>query len=112
MVPTNETTTTKKPDFNKANIKKAIAQGKEMIKSGMSKADVSREIYDLVKDEEKEVIKLSAWIVPDCQLCGALCYTSSIFSSWQVVSTGASTSWRNLFLSGEGVRSGTGAALS
>ena len=51
MVPTNETTTTKKPDFNKANIKKAIAQGKEMIKSGMSKADVSREIYDLVKDD-------------------------------------------------------------
>ena len=44
MVPTNETTTTKKPDLNKANIKKAIAQGKEMIKSGMSKADVSREI--------------------------------------------------------------------
>ena len=56
MVPTNETTTPKKPDLNKANIKKAIAQGKEMIKSGMSKADVSREIYDLVKDEEKEVI--------------------------------------------------------
>ena len=56
MVPTKETTTTKKPDFNKANIKKAIAQGKELIKAGMSKADVSREIYDLVKDEEKEVI--------------------------------------------------------
>jgi transcriptional/translational regulatory protein YebC/TACO1 len=57
MVQTIETTiTTKKPNLNKANIKKAIAQGKEMIKSGMSKADVSREIYDLVKDEEKEVI--------------------------------------------------------
>jgi hypothetical protein len=56
MVPTNETTTPKKLDLNKANIKKAITQGKEMIKSGMSKADVSREIYDLVKDEEKEVI--------------------------------------------------------
>ena len=56
MVQTNETTTTKKPDFNKANIKKAIAQGKELIKSGKSKADVSREIYDLVKDEGKEVI--------------------------------------------------------
>jgi hypothetical protein len=50
------TTTTKKTDLDKPNIKKAIAQGKEMIKSGMSKADVSREIYDLVKDEEKEVI--------------------------------------------------------
>jgi hypothetical protein len=56
MVPTNENSTPKKPDLYKASIKKAIAQGKEMIKSGMSKADVSREIYDLVKDEEKEVI--------------------------------------------------------
>ena len=56
MAQTTETTTTKKPDLNKPNIKKAIAQGKEMIKSGMSKADVSREIYDLVKDEEKEAI--------------------------------------------------------
>ena len=56
MVQTNETTSTKESNFNKVNIKKAIAQGKEMIKSGMSKADVSREIYDLVKDEEKEVI--------------------------------------------------------
>ena len=56
MVKTAETTTTKKPDFNKVNIKKAIAQGKELIKSGKSKADASRAIYDLVKDEEKEVI--------------------------------------------------------
>jgi hypothetical protein len=56
MVQTNETTTTKKPDFNKVNIKKAIAQGKGLIKSGKSKADASREIYNLVKDEEKEVI--------------------------------------------------------
>ena len=56
MVTANETTNTKKPDFNKANIKKAIAQGKELIKSGKSTADVSREIYDLVKDEDREVI--------------------------------------------------------
>ena len=56
MVQTNNTTTTKKPDFNKANIKKAITQGKKLIKSGKSKADTSRAIYDLVKDEEKEVI--------------------------------------------------------
>jgi hypothetical protein len=56
MVQTNETTITKKPDFNKANIKKAIVQGKELIKSGMSKADVSREIYDLVKDEKEVVL--------------------------------------------------------
>ena len=56
MVQTNETTTTKKPDLNKTNVKKAITQGKKLIKSGKSKADVSREIYSLVKDEEKEVI--------------------------------------------------------
>ncbi len=56
MVKTSETTTTKKPDFNKVNIKKAIAQGKDLIKSGKSKADTSRAIYDLVKDEEKGVI--------------------------------------------------------
>ncbi len=56
MVKASETSTTKKPDFNKVNIKKAIAQGKELIKSGKSKADASRSIYDLVKDEEKEVI--------------------------------------------------------
>jgi len=56
MVQTNETTATNKPDFNKANIKKAIALGKKLIKSGKSKADASREIYDLVKDEDREAI--------------------------------------------------------
>jgi len=57
MVQTNETTTiNKKTDFNKANIKKAIAQGKRLIKSGKSKADVSREIYSLVNNEDREVI--------------------------------------------------------
>ena len=56
MVQTNETNTTKKPDFNKANIKKAIAQGKRLIKSGKSKADVSRAIYGLIHNEDREVI--------------------------------------------------------
>ena len=56
MVQTNETTTTKKPDFNKANIKKAIAHGKKLIKSGQSKADTSREIYSLVNNEDRETI--------------------------------------------------------
>jgi len=56
MVQPNETTATKKSDFSKANIKKAIAHGKKLIKSGKSKADVSREIYNLVKDEDREVI--------------------------------------------------------
>ena len=56
MVQTNATTTGKKSDFNKANIKKAIAQGKRLITSGKSKADTSREIYNLVKNEDREVI--------------------------------------------------------
>jgi len=56
MVQTTETTATKKPDFNKANIKKAIAQGKRLITSGKSKADASREIYNLVKNEDRKVI--------------------------------------------------------
>ena len=56
MVQTNETTATKKPSFNKANIKKAIAQGKKLIKSGKSKADTSRQIYKLVNGEDREVI--------------------------------------------------------
>jgi len=56
MVQTNEATTTKKFDFDKANIKKAIAQGKALVKSGKSKANTSREIYDLVNNEDREVI--------------------------------------------------------
>ena len=55
MVQTSESTT-KKPDFNKVNIKKAIAHGKKLIKSGKSKADTSREIYALVKGEDRAVI--------------------------------------------------------
>ena len=56
MVQTTETTTSKQPDFNKANIKKAITQGRKLIKSGKSKADTSREIYSLVNNEDREVI--------------------------------------------------------
>ena len=58
MVKTSEATTTAttKLDFNKANIKRAIAQGKALIKSGKSKADTSREIYSLVNNEDREVI--------------------------------------------------------
>ena len=55
MVQTDETTT-KKPDFNRANIKKAIAQGRKLIKSGKSKADVSRAIYGLIHNEDRAVI--------------------------------------------------------
>ena len=56
MVQTSKTTDPKKPDFNKANIKKAITQGRKLIKSGKSKADTSREIYELVKEEDREAI--------------------------------------------------------
>jgi transcriptional/translational regulatory protein YebC/TACO1 len=56
MVQTSETTSTKKSNFNKVNIKKAIARGKKLIKSGKSKADTSREIYNLVSNEDREVI--------------------------------------------------------
>jgi hypothetical protein len=56
MVQTNKITATTKPDFNKANIKRAIAQGKKLIKSGKSKADASREIYTLVNNEDRAVI--------------------------------------------------------
>jgi transcriptional/translational regulatory protein YebC/TACO1 len=48
--------TVKKPDLNKESIKKAIAKGKEVLKSGKTKADAAREIYPLVKDESREVI--------------------------------------------------------
>ncbi len=46
----------KKPDLNKDNVKKAIAQGKALIKDGKSKADAARAIYAAIKDEGKEVI--------------------------------------------------------
>jgi hypothetical protein len=55
MVQTTETTA-KTADFNKANIKKAIAQGRKLIKSGKTKAATSREIYTLVKDEDRAAI--------------------------------------------------------
>jgi len=56
MVQTNEATTTKKTEFDKANIKNAIAQGKRLITSWKSKADTSREIHNLVKNEDRKII--------------------------------------------------------
>ena len=46
----------KKVDLNKAKMKQAIAQGKEIIKEGKSKADAARAIYAVLKDEDKDVI--------------------------------------------------------
>jgi len=49
--------TTKKLDLNKESIKKAIARGKELTKTGgKTKADVAREIYEFVKNEDREII--------------------------------------------------------
>ena len=51
-----ETTTELKP-ANPANFKKAISKGKEMMKKGgVTKAEVARAVYGLVKDEERDVI--------------------------------------------------------
>jgi hypothetical protein len=56
MVNTTETAV-KKFDLNKDSIKKAIARGKELTKAGgKTKADVAREIYEMVKGEDREVI--------------------------------------------------------
>lgn len=56
MVTVTETTT-KKLDLNKDNIKKAIARGKELTKAGgKTKVDIAREIFNLVKNEDREVV--------------------------------------------------------
>ena len=47
---------TNKADLNKANVKKAIAEGKKLIKSGKTKAEASREIFPLIAKESREVI--------------------------------------------------------
>lgn len=48
----------KKPvDLNKEHIQQAIALGKEMTAKGeVTKADVARKMYELIKDESREVI--------------------------------------------------------
>jgi len=46
----------KKIDLNKPAIKEAIAKGKAIIKEGKTKADAAMVIYELLKDEDKEVI--------------------------------------------------------
>lgn len=47
---------TNKIDLNKPAVKDAIAQGKMLLKDGKSKADASRLIYSLLKDEDKNLI--------------------------------------------------------
>lgn len=43
-------------DLNKPTIRAAIDQGKVLIAEGKSKADAARVIFDVIKDEPKEVI--------------------------------------------------------
>jgi hypothetical protein len=46
----------KKIDLSKQTIKDAIAKGKALIKEGKSKADAAMEIFEALKDEEKDVV--------------------------------------------------------
>jgi hypothetical protein len=43
-------------DLNKANVRKAIADGKNLLKEGKTKAEATREIFPLIKDESRELI--------------------------------------------------------
>lgn len=54
---TNSSSKTEIKSANPANFKKAISTGQEMTKKGgVTKAEVARAIYDLVKDEDRDVI--------------------------------------------------------
>jgi len=55
MTKSNESSPSKS-ELNKANVKKAINEGKKLLKSGKTKADVSREIFPLIEKESREVI--------------------------------------------------------
>jgi len=46
----------KKVDLTKPLVKEAIAKGKAVIQEGKSKADAAMAIFELIKDEEKELI--------------------------------------------------------
>lgn len=53
---TTETESTPAPK-NADHVKKAITLGKEMTKKGeVTKADVSRKMYEIIRDESREVI--------------------------------------------------------
>lgn len=56
MVKEQVTKPTINPDFKKPIVVSSINKGKELIKSGKTKAEVSREIYPLIKDQSQEVI--------------------------------------------------------
>ena len=55
MTKSNESSPSK-ADLNKANVKKAITEGSKLLKSGKTKAEVSREIFPLIEKESREVI--------------------------------------------------------
>lgn len=52
---TNEVSPSKS-ELNKANVKKAIVEGKKLLKEGKTKAETTREIFPLIKDESRELI--------------------------------------------------------
>jgi len=55
-----ETTTDKTTPKDMANYKKAVSLGKELSKDPeMTKAEVARQMYDLIKDESREVISMA-----------------------------------------------------
>ena len=55
MTNTSETSPSK-TDLDKANVKKAIAEGKKLVKEGKTKAEASREIFPLIEKESRDVI--------------------------------------------------------
>jgi hypothetical protein len=64
---------------NPANFKKAISKGQELTKKGgVTKAEVARAIYDLVKDEERDVI--AQVFIEGCGLTpkGAMTYVYNV----------------------------------
>jgi uncharacterized protein YjgD (DUF1641 family) len=53
----SETKTTTSTPKNIEQVKKAVTLGKEMTKKGeVTKADVSRKMYEIIKDESREVV--------------------------------------------------------
>ena len=43
-------------NLDQPHVQVAISRGQELIREGRSKADAARVIYDLIKDEEKELV--------------------------------------------------------
>ena len=69
---------------NPTNYKKAVSLGKEMIKKpDMTKAEVARKMFELIKDEKREVIAQAfvegATLTPK----GAMTYVYNVRRKWK-----------------------------